>query len=172
MTRAEVRFQLSRLLEVFPSPKHYPADPDELARIYGVVLEPYDVQAVADGVTKLLAGDGRFFPTPGVVATAAGHRRSASKGPTTSYVQWEQTWGRREVTGPDGEITLTSFTDCPVCGAVPAQGKRLQVRHIAQRHRDRGQPVIGWSDEAEAFYANVPRYEPNVMVARKERDAA
>lgn len=159
MTRAEVRFQVARLLEVYPAPKHFPSNPDELARIYGAVLEPLDVGAVAGAVNGILASAARFFPTPGQIASAAGHRRLAGpRTPRSDYLAWEADWGRKLVSGPNGE-ELTGFTACPVCGAEVEVGPRIRVVHRASVHHDRGMPVIGWSDEAERFYESCPPYQ-------------
>ncbi len=167
MTRAEVQFQLGRLMAVYPVPKHFPNDVEKLARIYGDVLEGLDSQAVADAVSKILASDGKFFPTPGQVATAAGHRTASSLTDLgRRYRDWEANgWNRADVSNPDGGRTL-GYEPCPVCGELPATSGRLRVIHIEAEHRRLGVGAIGATDEIEQFYATAPKYErPSVSAS-------
>lgn len=158
MMRGDVQRQLSRLMQVYSVPKHMPSDLAELARVYGTVLESLDGGAVAEAVTKYLGSAARFFPTPGALAELAGNRREArSSGSIGAYLDWEADWGRKEISTGNG-YTTTGFTACPVCGVAPTSAPRLQVRHLAQRHRNAGIPAIGYSDEVEEFYAKVPMY--------------
>ena len=97
------------------------------------------------------ASEADFWPRPGKLATwIRQHPAAVTMGSELrEYMAWESGgWGRRDFGAEPG------FTACPVCGAVPGwSNDRLRVPHVAMKHRIAGLPLIGWSDEVEAFYA-------------------
>lgn len=130
---AHVMRGLERLLEVYPRPKHAPAEAEPFAQIYADVCGALSEQQFAAAVDEYRAGTGRFFPTPGQLLALG---RAASRGANGDGGSLEDRYRLWEQQGfTDGKTG--GFVPCPVCEAIvealPPAG-RLGVRHDHQRH--------------------------------------
>lgn len=148
VTEIEIRRQVRRLLVVFNSSK----PEDQLVEGWKWVLgEDVEYEELMAAVSDYAKSDGKYFPTPGQVRTAALAKRAPNQ-----YTECEgnghdpalscETCGAeiRELS-PDEQVWFEwdDSADQYVNVLPPAQRPRFGILHDYRRHRERGDRIVG-----------------------------
>jgi len=155
VTFPEIMRGLSRLLEIYPRPRHLPEDLEALAKIWQRELGDLDAAVWNAGISAYCRTDAEYFPKPGPIRKfgEAVTRPSVSvAGLAGAYVEWERTWWEQSLEQP---------VPCPVCGAIDGWSMkpptlRRQVYHDAGKHEAAGVPFVGARAQLVGGTAVVP----------------
>ena len=142
VTLPEVMHGLSRLLEIYPRPRHLPENTEALAQIWQRELGDLDTAVFHAGISAYCRTDAEYFPKPGKIRTLGETvvpPAAVVAGLSGAYAEWERTW-------PEGPLDRP--VPCPVCGATDGWSHhpptmRRQVWHDAGQHAAAGIPFVG-----------------------------
>lgn len=112
VTMPEVMHGLERMLEIYPRPRHAPAETVEFAKMWFRELSDLDAEAFRAGVSTYCKTDARYFPTPGEIRKLGDSVRPSANGGmglAAEYDRWEREWA---------DAPLGKPVPCPVCAGV------------------------------------------------------
>jgi len=142
VTMPDIMHGLERMLEIYPRPRHAPAETVDFAKMWFRELGDLDVEAFRAGVSTYCKTAARYFPAPGEIRHLGSSVARTAQGPgglLGDYQHWERSWGAAPLNAP---------LPCPICGAVDtwsnghAAGVRRGVIHDPAKHDAAGVPFI------------------------------
>lgn len=147
--------ELSRLLDVYSRPKHWPPDDEAVARKWADIMADVSTEQLAQGVTLYLREDHNFMPRPGTLRVLALKQRGVEL-PGADPDTFDP-WMSRGYMDQAGNLA-----SCPACGRAWQAHPRVTIVHNHARHREARLPCVGCCDSLKCLgtYSMPPKCPP------------
>lgn len=154
----QVLRELSRLLDVYSRPKHWPPEDESIARSWAEILGDVSVEQLAQAVSLYVREDHQFMPRPGSLRVLALKQRGVDV-PGADPDTFDLWLGRgyEDATG--------RLSPCPACGRAWQAHPRVTLVHDHARHREAGLPCVGSCDSQACLgtYSEPQKCPPEAM---------
>jgi len=122
--------ELSRLLDVYSRPKHWPPDDETVARNWADIMGDVSSEQLAQGVTLYLREDHQFMPRPGTLRVLSLKQPGVNNNGDIEPGSYEA-WVARGYQDPK----TGRFQPCPACNRAWQAHPRITIVHDHSRHR-------------------------------------